>query len=142
MGDHDRDRTQTVNLPGGLSDPRAANLDDISTQVLTDKSNRVVGHLVVTEGQGAGQVRAIYSGTNQMGRSAENRVPLDFGDNTISRTQHAIIACDAPRKIFTILDGGKRNPITVNGQKLEGERRIYHGDLIKIGMTTLRFTIA
>ena len=139
---NDRERTQTVNVPGapGKDSRNPANLDDISTQVLADKSNATVGLLTVIDGPGKGETRSVFSGTNQMGRSADNRIPLDFGDNTISRTQHAVIVYDAAQKRFTILDGGKSNPIHVNGERLEAERRLKSGDTIKIGLTTLAFT--
>ncbi|HEX4892929.1 MAG TPA: FHA domain-containing protein [Hyphomicrobiaceae bacterium] len=137
----DRDKTQTLQNPGGTGQRGPANLDDISTQILTDKSNSSVGLLTVLDGAGKGQIRYVYSGTNQLGRSAENRVALDFGDNTISRTQHAVIAYDASKREFTILDGGKPNPVIVNGEQVSGQRRLESGDLIKIGTTTLSFSV-
>ena len=137
------DKTEIVSTPG--ADPQGkrgpANLDDISTQVVIDQSNRTVGMLTVVDGDGKGQSRPIFSGTNQVGRSADNRIPLDFGDKTISRLQHAVIAYDATSRVFTIHDGGKQNPILVNGEKLAGNRDLIVGDLIKIGMTTLRFSL-
>jgi hypothetical protein len=66
-------------------------LDDISTQLIRDKSNQVVGTLTITEGAGAGNSVKIYTGTNQIGRGDDMRVQLNFGDDTISRQQHAVI---------------------------------------------------
>lgn len=136
------DKTQIVSTPGSDGKQGAANLDNISTQVIIDGSNRTVGMLTVVDGDGVGQTRPIFSGTNQVGRSADNRIPLDFGDKTISRLQHAVIAFDAAGGVFTIHDGGKANPILVNGEKLGGERKLAAGDVIKIGMTTLKFAPA
>lgn len=136
------DKTQIVGPPGSDGSAGTANLDTISTQVVIDGSNRTVGVLTVVDGDGRGETRAIFSGTNQVGRSADNRIPLDFGDKTISRTQHAVIAYDAAGGVFTIHDGGKANPILVNGEKLVGERTLVAGDVIKIGMTTLQFAPA
>jgi pSer/pThr/pTyr-binding forkhead associated (FHA) protein len=137
----DNDKTQTVHIPGSRSSGEA-NLDSISTQVLLDKSNQPVGLLTVIDGEGKGQSRPVFSGANQVGRSLDNRIPLDFGDKTISRTQHAVIEYDSQRRAFRIFDGGKQNPILVNGARLEGDRKIEHGDEIKIGLTTLRFTVS
>lgn len=134
------DKTQTLHIPGSGGGSGSANLDNISTQVVSDDSNRPVGLLTVIEGVGKGQARPVYSGTNQVGRSADNRIALDFGDKTISRSQHAIVAYDATTRVFSLHDGGKQNPILVNGDRLEGDRQIRNGDTIKIGMTTLRFT--
>ena len=139
----DRDKTQTVHIP--VSQPvrqGSSDMDDVSTQVLSDKSNIQVGLLTVIEGAGKGQVRPIFSGTNQVGRSPDNRVPLDFGDTTISRLQHAVIVYDSGTRALRIFDGGKQNPIYVNGERLSGDRPVNHGDTIKIGLTTLRFTVA
>ena len=135
------DKTQTLHIPGAGGGSGSANLDNISTQVVTDDSNRTVGLLTVIDGEGKGQARPIFSGTNQVGRSADNRIPLDFGDKTISRSQHAVIAYDGKSRVFSIHDGGKQNPILVNGERLDGERQLRNGDSIKIGMTTLRFTV-
>ena len=44
----------------------------------------VVGFLIVVGGPGIGSYRPIYEGNNTVGRSRENRIPLDFGDDAIS----------------------------------------------------------
>ena len=137
----DRDKTQTVHIPSTAShNPGRADLDGVSTQVLSDTSNITVGSLTVIEGAGKGEVRPVFSGTNQVGRSSDNRIALDFGDTTISRLQHAVISYDKSKRSFQIFDGGKQNPIHVNGETLTGDRPINTGDTIKIGMTTLRFS--
>ncbi|MGE0700740.1 MAG: FHA domain-containing protein [Hyphomicrobiaceae bacterium] len=137
----DREQTRTINIPGPDEPRRGANLDNVPTQVLADVSNMKVGLLKVVDGPGKGQTRPVYTGTNQVGRSADNRIPLDFGDNTISRQQHAIISYDGARQEFRIYDGGKQNPVSVNGERLSGDRPLNDGDTIKIGLTTLRFAL-
>jgi pSer/pThr/pTyr-binding forkhead associated (FHA) protein len=137
----DRERTRTIQVPGGEEARRPANMDNLSTQVITDTSNARVGVLRVVDGPGKGQERPVFSGTNQVGRSADNRIPLDFGDNTISRQQHAVIAYNAQSGEFRIYDAGKQNPISVNGERLSGDRPLADGDTIKIGLTTLRFAV-
>lgn len=137
----DRDKTQTVHIPSLTGGGGGANMDGVSTQVLTDGSNAKVGLLTVIEGAGKGETRVVYSGTNQVGRSTDNRIALDFGDTTISRIQHAVIVYDAARQAFRIFDGGKQNPIHVNGEQLSGDRALASGDTIRIGMTTLRLTV-
>lgn len=116
-------------------------MDGLATQVITDNSNVKVGVLKVLDGPGKGQERPVFSGTNQVGRSADNRIALDFGDNTISRQQHAVIAYDAGSGSFRIFDGGKQNPVSVNGERLSGDRELSDGDTVKIGLTTLRFSL-
>ena len=137
----DRERTRTITIPGEDAPRQGANMDNLSTQVLTDATNAKVGILKVVDGPGKGQERPVYSGTNQVGRSADNRIALDFGDNTISRQQHAVIAYNATSGEFRIFDGGKQNPVSVNGERLSGDRALNDGDTIKIGLTTLRFAL-
>ena len=138
----DREKTTTVHLPSKQAGGNApANMDSVSTQVLIDKSNIQVGVLTVIEGNGRGEKRAVYTGTNQVGRSSDNRIALDFGDTTISRVQHAVIVFDAGKRKFQIFDGGKQNPILVNGERLVGDQFMADGDTIRIGMTTLRFNV-
>jgi pSer/pThr/pTyr-binding forkhead associated (FHA) protein len=138
---NERERTKTIHIPGDGTPRVEPNMDDLSTQVITDQSNVQVGVLKVVDGPGKGSERPVFSGTNQIGRSAENRIPLDFGDNTISRQQHAVIAYDAGKGTFRIFDGGKQNPVHVNGERLAGDRALNDGDTIKIGLTTLRFAL-
>ena len=137
----DRERTRTLNIPGADEPRRGANMDTIPTQVIIDASNAKVATLKVVDGPGKGQERPVFSGTNQLGRSADNRIALDFGDNTISRQQHAVISYDGGSQEFRIFDGGKQNPVHVNGERLSGDRALSDGDTIKIGLTTLRFAL-
>lgn len=138
---NDRERTRTVVLPSDGEPRQGANMDNISTQVITDTTNLKVAVVKVVAGPGKGEERPVFSGTNQVGRSADNRIPLDFGDNTISRQQHAVISYDAANGDFRIYDGGKQNPVHVNGERLSGDRPLSDGDTIKIGLTTLRFSL-
>lgn len=137
----DRERTRTISIPGADEPRRGADMDNLPTQVITDTSNIKVASLKVVDGPGKGQERSVFSGTNQVGRSADNRIPLDFGDNTISRQQHAVISYDAGSEEFRIYDGGKQNPVHVNGERLSGDRPLHDGDTIKIGLTMLRFAL-
>ena len=138
---NDRERTRTLNIPGLDEQRQGANMDNLPTQVILDATNIKVAILKVVDGPGKGEERPIFSGTNQVGRSAENRIPLDFGDNTISRQQHAVISYDAGPNEFRIYDGGKQNPVQVNGERLSGDRPLFDGDTIKIGLTTMRFAL-
>lgn len=113
-------------------------LDDISTQILRDKSNQVVARLVVAEGPGMGNSVNVFTGTNQIGRGDDMRVQINFGDDTISRQQHAVITVDAAKPEVRIYDGGKPGGLWVNGTRVTGDQVIKFGDLIKLGETTLK----
>lgn len=113
-------------------------LDDISTQLIRDKSNQVVAKLTIAEGPGAGKAVNIFSGTNQIGRGDDMRVQLNFGDDTISRQQHAVITYDAKSLEVRIYDGGKSGGLWVNGSRVTSDQAVKFGDLIKLGETTLK----
>jgi len=115
-------------------------LDDISTQLIRDKSNQVVGKLTIVEGPGAGQSVNIYTGTNQIGRGDDMRVQINFGDDTISRQQHAVITFDSKALEVRIYDGGKPGGLWVNGARITADEAIKFGDTIKLGETTLKLT--
>jgi len=123
----------------GLGENREADLDDISTQLLRDKSNQVIGRLTVIEGPGTDKSVKVYSGTNQVGRGDDQRVQLNFGDDTISRHQHAIITYDSKLLEARIYDGGKPGGLWVNGARVSESQTIKYGDNIKLGETTFRF---
>ena len=53
-----------------------------------------VGWLVVVRGPGQGHVVTMGNGSNSLGRDPGERVCVDFGDETISRSGHAIITYD------------------------------------------------
>jgi hypothetical protein len=111
--------------------------DDLATHFITSPAANPVARLVIIGGPGAGSSRPIYAGTNSIGRETSNRVPLDFGDDTISRRQHALIVIDAETGTMQIRDGGKINPIVVNGAIVSGQASIAIGDTIELGTTTL-----
>ena len=139
---NDKEKSQTIHIPtkGTPGTPRSsANLDDVPTQVQLANAGPAIGRLTIIEGPGLGNVRTIYKGTNSVGRYTDNIVSLDFGDNAISRHQHAVIDCNERDGTIRILDGGKPNPIEVNGNRVSSEHMLRPGDLVKIGVTKLRF---
>ena len=113
-------------------------LDDISTQLIRDKSNAVVAKLTITDGPGAGNAVSIFSGTNQIGRGDDMRVQITFGDDTISRQKHAVITFDMKTLEVRIYDGGRPGGLWVNGERITADAQVKPGDLIKLGETTLR----
>jgi hypothetical protein len=119
------------------ADRLSGDTDDLPTHFITAKSNEPVAKLVIVGGPGAGNARPVFAGTNSVGREASNRVPLDFGDDTISRKQHAVIVVDPTNGALEIRDGGKVNPILVNGKVVSGKAPVKIGDTIELGTTTL-----
>ncbi|WP_298837014.1 FHA domain-containing protein [uncultured Roseobacter sp.] len=98
-----------------------------------------VGWLVVVEGPGVGHSFSIFSGASMIGRGEDQMIRLDFGDNSISRQNHAAIAYDEEQNKFYLGHGGKSNIIRRNARPVLATEELNHADLIRIGETTLRF---
>jgi hypothetical protein len=98
-----------------------------------------VGWLVIVEGPGVGHAFSIFTGASMIGRGEDQVIRLDFGDNSISRHNHAAIAYDEEQNKFYIGHGGKSNIIRHNARPVLSTEELHHADLIRIGETTLRF---
>ena len=68
-----------------------------------------VGWLVVIQGPGQGNVVTIGNGSNSLGRDPGERICVDFGDETISRSGHTIITYDPRGRKFYLQHGGGKN---------------------------------
>ncbi|MGF0540258.1 FHA domain-containing protein [Agrobacterium sp. ES01] len=99
----------------------------------------VAGWLVIVTGPGRGHSLEIYFGMNSLGRGRNQRIPLDFGDESISREGHAFVVFDDMQQDFYIQHGGKSNLIRLNGKPVLSPMQLSHGDMIDIGATRLMF---
>lgn len=97
-----------------------------------------VGWLVIVEGPGLGQVATIEAGTNVIGRGKGSHILLDYGDDTISKSDHARIIYLRASRQFSVLPGKGRDTL-FKGDDLVDRADLARGDLIKIGRTVLRF---
>ncbi len=98
-----------------------------------------VGWLVVTTGPGRGSSFALHDGVSQIGRGEDQAIRLDFGDTSISRSNHAAIAYDSEQGGFFLGHGGKANMVRLNDRPVLSTEEISSGAMIRIGETTLRF---
>ena len=103
------------------------------------ESDPVAGWVVVVEGQGRGGFRPVYVGMNSVGRDSSQRISLGFGDESISREEHAFITYDEESRTFYLQHGGKPNIIRLGGKPVLTPMQLNANDLIRIGKTTLRF---
>jgi hypothetical protein len=100
----------------------------------------VVGWLVIVGGAGLGAFRPIYEGNNTVGRAPTQRVPIDFGDDTISGEEQAYIRYDSTdRKFLFVPNLAKTNVVQVNDQKPTGAVELSAMDVITMGRTQLVF---
>ena len=96
-----------------------------------------VGRLVVVESPTLERGRSFDAGPVPLtiGRAGDNTAVLD-GDEYAS-AQHARV--EAQRDGVWILDLGSTNGTFVNGERMDGRRRLRDGDTVRIGQTELRF---
>ncbi|MDU8927840.1 FHA domain-containing protein [Alisedimentitalea sp. MJ-SS2] len=106
----------------------------------SDYTQFPVGWLVVVDGPGRGAAFTLFNGVAQIGRGESQTVRLDFGDNSISRENHAAIAFDPEENRFFIGHGGKANLVRCNGMPVLSTQPLTAADRIRIGETTLLFT--
>ena len=98
-----------------------------------------VGWMVIVSGPGRGTAFSLFNGVSQIGRGEDQAVRLDFGDNSISRANHAAVAYDPEQQGFFLGHGGKANLVRLNGSPVLSTEPLLNGALIRIGETTLRF---
>lgn len=97
------------------------------------------GWIVVTSGPGRGAAFTLLNGVSKIGRGDGQAVMLDFGDNSISRDNHAAIAFDGETRKFFLGHGGKSNIVRLNDKPVLSTEELMDGDSIRIGETTLTF---
>ena len=100
----------------------------------------VVGFLIIVGGPGLGSFRPVFEGNNTVGRSADNRVPLDFGDDTISSEAQAYIRYDSNDRSFLFVPNlAKTNVVSVNDKRPTGALELKAMDVITFGRTQVAF---
>lgn len=123
--------------------------DGVKTQVVRGKPkiardgfthDPVVGWLVIIGGPGLGSYRPIFEGNNAIGRAASQRIPLDFGDTSISSEEQAYIRYDAVDRSFLFVPNlAKTNVVAVNNRRPTSAVKLEHMDVISVGRTQLAF---
>lgn len=98
-----------------------------------------VGWLVVVRGPGKGHVLTLGHGLNIVGRSAAMRVSIDFGDLSISATNHARIVYEPRERRFLLSHGDGTNLTYLNNQLVMEPVNLESGAVIQFGDTTVRF---
>ncbi|NJO22467.1 MAG: FHA domain-containing protein [Sphingomonadales bacterium] len=143
--------TPTTRMVRGNSAPsKSAEGDDAErTRLVRGKSKAkaveffqdpVVGWLVIVAGPGVGAYRPIYEGNNTVGRSKSQRIPIDFGDDTISNEEQAFIRYDSADRTFLLVPNlAKTNIVALNDRKPTGAVELAAMDLITMGRTQLVF---
>lgn len=104
------------------------------------ETDPVVGWLVVVGGPGIGQYRPIFEGNNTVGRSAHNRIAVDFGDDAISGEEQAYIRYDSSDRSFLFVPNlAKTNVVSLNDKRPTAAVELQAMDVITMGRTQLVF---
>jgi DNA-binding CsgD family transcriptional regulator len=94
-----------------------------------------MGAYVEVWGRGAPELFPLDSGRTTVGRDGSNAIALG-SDDRVSRL-HAVI--ESFGAAFVVRDLGSSNGTFVNGDRLEGERRLRAGDEVRAGDTRMVF---
>lgn len=121
------------------SKPAVANGEAASSTVADFSAEPVAGWLVVVDGPGKGQSLKLGFGMNSVGRDADERVSLDFGDEQISRKSHALVTFDPKGNKFYLQHGGGINLTYINNQPILQTQELKGREIICLGDTRLCF---
>ena len=99
----------------------------------------VVGWLVIIEGPGQGTSLNLGSGQNSIGRGPDSRVKIDFGDDQISRSGHAVVIFDPKHNMFHVKQGDGVNLVYLNGEPVLTVTPLPSGSVLEMGASKLRF---
>ena len=135
-GSADAERTRLV---GPARRSRSGSGEADTTAGADIAEDPVVGWVVVIDGPGRGQARAVGYGMNGIGRGPTERISLEFGDDQMSRTGHAVLTYDPRSRKFFLQHGGGRNLTYLGDQTVLTPTEIESGADILIGRTRLRF---
>lgn len=106
----------------------------------TLKADPVVGWLVVLEGPGKGNFRPVFRGSNTIGRAHGQRIPIDFGDDSISGEKQAFLTYDERKRSYQLVPNLERpNLVYHNDSALTSNVDLKPHDKIMMGRTTLLF---
>ena len=133
-----------VSQPANVTAPTVSD-DDRTLPVTADmldgmaeKPAPVVGWLVCTDGVNKGTDYRLHQGRNFIGRSPEMDVCI-LGDNTVSRSSHAIVVYDPRSNVYLAQPGSSKELFYVNDKLVLNPIELKTMDLLNIGDTKLMF---
>lgn len=138
------EKTRTKLVLGGVEQKAdSAPQNEKSNSDEHESSLRVVGWLVIVEGQGVGRSIEVFNYTqSKIGRSSDNQIQIDFGDDTISNDKHAMLGFDGedPEDVqFYIVNGDSANGVKLNKKLMLKQELLTAGDVIRLGKTHVMF---
>ena len=134
--DADDERTRVV---GGRRRTERVRQMHQRAEVEDSMDDPVVGWLVVVDGPGKGRSLSLGYGTNSIGRAANERVSVNFGDDQISRKGHAVVTYDPRGRKFYLQQGGGTNLVYLNEEVVLAPIELPALAHVHVGNTILRF---
>jgi len=135
-----REEAKTTIYRGPSTDDAAAGKGTEAAAAAGHVDDPVVGWVVVVGGPGRGASAPLGYGMNSVGRAKTERVCLPFGDEQISRNQHAVITYDPRGRKFFVQHGGGKNLTYIGGDEpVLVPTQLKGGEEITLGKTRLRF---
>jgi MFS family permease len=125
-------RSMAVTTFGGVPAPTA--VENVIRREQALAALAAAPALIVENGPLAGK-RIPVVGSLSVGRQGKG---LRIDDPEISRVHAVLRAVDGA---YEIVDLGSRNGTFVNGEPIEGPRRLANGDLVRLGQTSLRVDV-
>ena len=98
----------------------------------------VVGWLVCVSGVNKGRAYDLHQGRNFIGRSHEMDVHI-IGDNTVSRSSHAIVVYDPRSNIYLAQPGDSKELFYLNNELILNPTKLKAHDELMVGNTKLMF---
>ena len=127
-----------VTAPTGRGDDRTLPVTSDMLDGMAEKPAPVVGWLVCTDGVNKGTDYRLHQGRNFIGRSPEMDVCI-LGDNTVSRSSHAIVVYDPRSNVYLAQPGSSKELFYVNDKLVLNPVELKTMDLLNIGDTKLMF---
>lgn len=111
----------------------------VSSDILQETQRKpVVGWLVCVAGNNKGRDYCLHQGRNFIGRSAEMDICI-VGDNTVSRTSHAVVVYDPRSNVYLAQPGDSKELLYVNDTLTLNTVELKAKDKLSIGNTVLMF---
>lgn len=144
---NDEDRTKMAgNRQSAAMAKSAVQEDDKTRLVGFDKSTgegeaeaAIVGWLAIVGGPGIGNVIGFSYGSNSIGRGGASKVNVDYGDDQISRSGHAVITYDPKGRKFYLQHGSGNNLTYLDDAPVLIPTELRERAIIKLGNTSLLF---
>ena len=127
-----------VTVPIASDDDRTLPVTADMLDGMAEKPAPVVGWLVCTDGVNKGTDYRLHQGRNFIGRSPEMDVCI-LGDNTVSRSSHAIVVYDPRSNVYLAQPGSSKELFYVNDKLVLNPVELKTMDLLNIGDTKLMF---